>query len=149
MKEYRRRCYFGRMGQFFNSNISTRAVDICMLILRLFSGGFMLTHGIPKLQKLTSSSEIKFADPFGFGPVFSLALAVFAEVICSVLLMLGLGTRIASLFLIITMGVAAFHAHAADPFATKEKALLYLLIFTAILIIGPGRFSVDRSIAKR
>lgn len=103
----------------------------------------MLTHGYPKLEKLLAGGEIQFFDFMGIGAAASLALAVFAEVICSVLLALGLGTRLASIALAITMGVAAFLRHAEDPFAKKEQALLYLLIFLTLLVFGPGRYSLD------
>ena len=108
----------------------------------------MLVHGIPKLNKLTSGGEIKFADPFGFGPQISLGLAVFAEVICSIFIILGLGTRLAAIPLIITMAVAAFYAHANDPFATKEKPILFLIIFVMLMVFGSGRYSIDRLMTK-
>jgi putative oxidoreductase len=109
----------------------------------------MLTHGLPKLSRLTSGEEIKFADPFGFGPAVSLILVVFAEVICSVLIMLGLATRLASIPPIITMLVAAFHAHIDDPFGTKEKPLLFLLIFIVLLVFGSGKYSIDQKISRK
>ncbi len=109
----------------------------------------MLTHGTPKLIKLFSSEEIAFADPFGVGMGFTLALAVFAEFICSILVILGLGTRLAVIPLIITMFTAAFIIHAADPFSGKEMALLYLLTFTVILITGAGKHSLDFYWLKR
>ena len=42
------------------------------------------------------------------------------------------------------MLVAAFIQHAGDPFGSREKALLFALIFIAILLLGPGPFSVDK-----
>jgi putative oxidoreductase len=42
------------------------------------------------------------------------------------------------------MAVASFIAHGADDFGTKEKALLYLVSFVTIILVGPGKFSVDR-----
>jgi putative oxidoreductase len=109
----------------------------------------MLTHGLPKLGRLTSGNEIKFADPFGLGPALSLVLVVFAEVICTILIMLGLGTRLATIPLIAAMSVAAFHAHANDPFGTKEKPLLFVLVYIMLLVFGSGKFSVDRLISKK
>ncbi|WP_423128563.1 DoxX family protein [Gaoshiqia sp. Z1-71] len=120
--------------------------SLWLMILRVGSGAFMLTHGIPKIQLLLGGGEIAFADPFGLGPTISLILAVFAEVICSVLLILGVVTRLASVPLIVTMSVAAFYVHANDPFAGKEMALLYLLIFITILVYGSGRFALGRLI---
>lgn len=109
----------------------------------------MLTHGLPKLSRLTSEEEIKFADPFGFGPFMSLVLVVFAEVVCSILIILGLATRLASIPPIITMFVAAFHAHGNDPFGTKEKPLLFLLIFIVLLVFGSGKYSIDHKLSRK
>lgn len=109
----------------------------------------MLTHGVPKLMKLFSDAEIKFADPFGFGAVPSLLLAVFAEFFCSILIILGLGTRLATIPLLITMLVAAFHAHANDPFGSKEKPLLFALLYFLFLVFGGGKYSFDQWNNKR
>lgn len=103
----------------------------------------MLTHGFPKLLKLFGSEEIVFGDPIGIGMAMTLALAVFAEFICSILVILGLGTRLAAIPLMVTMFTAAFVVHAADPFQRKEMAILYLLIFTVLLISGGGKHSLD------
>jgi len=42
------------------------------------------------------------------------------------------------------MAVAAFIAHGADPFAKKEMALLYLVGFLTVALMGPGRYSIDQ-----
>ena len=123
--------------------------NIWLLILRVGGGAFMLTHGIPKLQTLFGGGEIAFADPFGIGATFSLILTVFAEVCCSVLLILGITTRLASIPLIITMSVAAFIIHGDDPFSNKEMGLLYLLIYLTILVYGGGKFALGRLVRGR
>ena len=104
----------------------------------------MLTHGFPKLMKLLAGGEIKFADPIGLGMGFTLFLAVFSEFLCSILIGIGLATRLATLPLMATMAIAVFVSHADDPFGSKEKALLYLLMFVVIFLAGPGKYSVDR-----
>lgn len=82
--------------------------DLGLLLVRLLSGGMMLTHGIPKIDRLMGEGPVKFADPFGLGPEISLVLVLFAEVACSILVMIGLKTRLATLPLMFTMLVAAF-----------------------------------------
>ena len=42
------------------------------------------------------------------------------------------------------MAVAAFIAHGADDFSTKEKALFYLVAFITIALLGPGKFGIER-----
>ncbi len=108
----------------------------------------MLTHGYPKLQRLLSG-EMRFGDPLGLGPEVSLVLAVFAEFVCAILIVLGLGTRLAAIPLIVTMSVAAFIAHGGDPFGRKEMALLYLVLYVVLLITGSGKFSLDQILNKR
>ena len=119
-----------------------------LLILRIGISAFMLTHGIPKLQGLLAGGELKFGDPIGIGVAPSLYLAIFAEVGCSVLLILGLGTRLAAIPLIITMLVAAFIVHAQDDFGTKEMSLHYLLVYVFLLFTGPGKYSIDSLIGR-
>ena len=118
--------------------------DVALLLLRVVFGGTMLiAHGWGKAEKLLAGGEIRFADPFGLGSEVSLALAVFAEVLCAGFLVIGLWTRWATIPLIITMAVALLVIHGDDPFAQQEKALLYLVAYLAILFLGPGRYAID------
>jgi putative oxidoreductase len=132
-----------------NEMLSTDAIDWAALILRVSSGVLMLTHGYPKMQKLFAGGEIQFADPIFIGMTASLALTVFAEVICSVFIILGLWTRLALIPLIITMLVAVLMIHASDPLDVKEHGLLYLFPYLATFLLGSGKFSVDNVLSKR
>lgn len=122
---------------------STLSKDIGLAILRIAPSAMMLTHGIPKLQKIIGGN-LEFGDPLGIGAAPSLFLAVIGEVICPLLIIIGFKTRWVAIPSAITMAVAAFIVHGTDDFATKEKALLYLVFFVSIILLGPGRFSVDR-----
>ncbi|GER60251.1 DoxX family protein [Patiriisocius marinus] len=121
----------------------TSTYHIGLLFLRVAFSGMMLTHGIPKLMKLVQGN-MEFGDPIGIGSVPSFILTVIAEAICPLLIIIGYRTRFASVPVIITMAVAAFIVHGADPLGTKEKALLYLFGFVAVALLGPGKHSVDR-----
>jgi putative oxidoreductase len=118
------------------------AADFGFLFLRVAVGTAMLTHGWPKVMNYTSRSG-SFADPYGFGSEVSMALTIFAEVVCSGLVILGLFTRLALIPLIITMATVTFVVLADDPFVKKEIAALYLIIFTTLFFTGPGKFSFD------
>lgn len=133
----------------FSYEKNSRATDLGLLFLRLTIGGLMLyRHGLPKLEKLLTEDPIKFADPLGTGPEIALFLAVFAELICAGLVMIGGLTRAATIPLIITMVVAVFVIHADDPFNKMEFGLLYLIPFIFLLITGAGRFSLDARFSK-
>jgi putative oxidoreductase len=117
--------------------------DIALLILRLALGGSMLlAHGLGKFQSFGENSA-QFPDPFGLGSPVSMGLAVFAEMFCSILIILGALTRVAAIPLIVTMGVAFFMIHGADPWNMKELSFVYLAGFIALFCLGAGRISVD------
>jgi putative oxidoreductase len=122
--------------------------DFGLLTVRLLSGGMMLTHGLPKFDRLFGEGPVKFADPFGLGPEISLGLVLFAEVGCSLLVMAGFKTRWATLPLLFTMLMAAFYAHGSDPFSDKELPLTFFTLFLSILISSGGRFSLDGWLGK-
>lgn len=124
-------------------------VNVALLFLRIAIGVFMLTHGTAKLISLFGGGPVQFADPIGIGPAASLALATFAEFACSVLVIFGVATRFAVIPLITTMIVAGLIVQAGDPFAEKEKALLFLVVFITLAIAGAGNISVDRLIYKK
>ena len=116
--------------------------DLGLLILRLFAGGLMLTHGFPKLQMLLAGN-FQFADPIGVGMELTLVLSVFAEFLCAILVILGFFTRLAVVPLIINMAVAFFIVHSPDPLQVKELALIYLIVFITLFFTGPGQYSID------
>ncbi len=122
----------------------SKSNDLALLVLRLAFGGIMLySHGYPKLMQLLGGGEIQFMNFLGLGTPTSLALAVFAEVVCTFLLILGAFTKLATIPLIITMLVAAFYANAGNPFGDREMSLLYLFAYVALLFSGAGWYSVD------
>ncbi|TDS13652.1 putative oxidoreductase [Maribacter caenipelagi] len=122
---------------------NTLLKDIGLAFFRIAVSAMMLTHGLPKFQKLISG-DFKFADPFGIGETPSLFLAVIGEFICPILIIIGFKSRLAAIPVAITMAVAAFITHGADDFGTKEKALFYLVAFITISLVGPGKFGIDK-----
>ena len=137
------------MKNLFYRSLETANTNIALLFLRLTAALLIFTHGLPKLNMLFSDQPVQFMDVLGMGMILSLGLSAFAEGISSVLVFFGLATRIALIPLVINMLVAAFYVHADDPFATKEKALLFSVIFISLLISGPGKYSLDHLFMKR
>jgi len=117
--------------------------NLVLLVARLGVAGLMLTHGWPKLQMLLNGGEIKFADPLGIGMTTSLVLVIFAEMVCSILIGIGLKTRLATIPLLINMATAGFIHHASDPIGAKEKTFLFMIIYLFLLLKGSGRISID------
>lgn len=118
--------------------------DLGLLALRVGAGGMLLYgHG---WRKLTHFSELatSFSDPLHVGSGLSLAMAVFAEVFCAAAVALGLLTRYAAAPIVFMLVVAGFVVHAGDPWARRELAFVYLVPFVAIVLLGGGRFALDR-----
>lgn len=136
------------MKTIFKVTPATPSLDTALLIARVGIAVLMLTHGLSKLAML-DQSPIQFMDFMGLGAGPTLVLTIGAEVVCSILILMGLATRAAVIPLILTMLVAIFIAHGADPFAIKEKAILFLLVYVVLLLTGSGRYSVDKLISQR
>lgn len=123
------------------------AVNWGVLILRVGISFLMLTHGYAKLNKFISGNHA-FADPIGIGEELSLVLTIGAEFFGSILLIIGLGSRLVLISLLFTMLVILFVVHANDPFDKKEHALLFIIPYLTLLFTGPGRFSFDKKLFK-
>ncbi|NRF40254.1 DoxX family protein [Pedobacter foliorum] len=136
------------MRKLFNTNFNNEGIHFMLLVTRIAIAAFMLTHGLQKLPWLLAGGEIQFADPIGVGQATSLVLTVFAEVVCSILVLLGLGTRLAVIPLIITMLVAILIIHAPDAFEKKELAVHFLVTYLFLLVAGSGKYSVDHLISR-
>ena len=117
--------------------------DLALLILRVGFGGFMLTHGIPKLSKL-SNLPINFPDPLGITSTASYAGTIIADVVAPRLIIFGIKTKLASIPVIFTMAIAAFVVHANDDLGRKELAILYMIAFIVIFLAGPGKYAIDK-----
>lgn len=130
------------MKKLMSTRYSAGVFNVAMLLMRVVFGGMMIHYGY---QKLTHFNEmVKMSTPmFGMSPTTVMALLVFAEFFCAMFIILGLFTRLAAIPLVISFSVALFKAHHADVFGDGEKAALYLGAFLIILLLGPGKASVD------
>jgi len=135
------------MKRLLSTNYSTAAFNLATLLLRLGMGGLMLPHGYDKLIHFNQYRG-KFINFLGMGTTLSLALAIFAEFFCAMFLVMGLFSRIVLIPLIIGISVALFKAHHGQIFGDGEHAGLFLFGFLALLLLGPGKISVDGMTGK-
>lgn len=136
------------MSFLFSARSNATLNHLWLLIYRITLSVFMMTHGLPKLNRLLSGDIAGFPDPFGIGSTMSLVLAVSGEVIAPVMVLLGLSTRFATIPVLVAMATAAFLIHGDDPFRQKELALLFLTGFLTILIMGGGKYSLDHLLGR-
>lgn len=128
---------------------------IGFLWLRILMGIGIATHGYSKIFSGEELGEgvrklAGYIESMGLPlPYLSAWLAAISEFLGGILIAIGFGTRISALFVFITMTVAAFIAHKSDPFAKKELALAYWTIAGALILTGPGIFSLDGILWKK
>lgn len=135
------------MRKLLSTKYSAGAFSMAMLLVRLVAGILMMNHGYDKLVhfKETAAHMPSF---LGIGQTPTTALVVFAEFFCALFVIIGLFTRFACVPLIICMCYALFVVHGGDTFGKGELPALFLGAFIALLLVGPGRASVDGLIGK-
>ena len=127
--------------------------DIGKLILRFSIAALMLFHGFSKL--FNGIDGIKFLVTNAGLPEFIAYGVYMGEVVFPILIILGLFTRISSLFFALTMVFAIFLAHSSELFVLEETGgllielpLIYLLTSISIMFIGAGKYSLDARCKK-
>jgi putative oxidoreductase len=139
--------FHGLMKGILSTRYTAWSFNLAMFLLRLTLGALMIPHGFDKMVNFKEYSR-DFMNFLGMGGTFSLALAVFAEFFCSLFLVMGLFTRLTVIPLIVTMLVAVFKAHDGAVFGDGEHGMLFLAGFVVILLVGPGKASVDGIMGK-
>lgn len=136
------------MKKLMSTRYSAGAFNFAMLLLRFSVGILMMHHGYDKLVHF-GEKQSKFMNFLGLGQTVSLCLVIFAEFFCSLFLILGLFTRLSVIPLIVTMAVVLFQVHKGDIFGDDgQAAALFLSAYLSILIVGPGKISVDGMAGK-
>lgn len=122
-------------------------LDLGLLVLRVGFGGLLALHGLDKVLNYAERAA-SFPDPLGIGQANSLHGAIVCELVFSLLVLVGVFTRLSTIPVIFNMIVATSVTWEGRQFflpapGAREGALVFLIPFVAILCAGPGRFSVD------
>jgi putative oxidoreductase len=120
-----------------------RAQDLGLLFLRVSGGLFLLwVHGLPKLLNYNAQLQV-IEDPFHLGANATLMLAIFAEVLCPLLIIAGVLVRLACLPILAVLLIALMVVHAQWSLDEGQFGWLLLILFTSVLIAGPGRLALN------
>lgn len=134
--------------KLLSTSYSDGAFNFALLVQRVATGLLMLIgHGLPKISKFNDLSS-SFSDPLHIGHRQSLILVILAELFCSMLMVLGLFTRIVAFVLVLDLSVAVFIYHHGQPLNSVDLGAIYLTSVFTIMILGPGRVSVDGMMGK-
>ncbi|WP_285131316.1 DoxX family protein [Leclercia adecarboxylata] len=124
-------------------------IDLGLFFLRIAGSLLLLyVHGLPKIVHF-SEELTRIEDPFGFGPYFSLIPAIVAEVICPILILFGVATRVACVPIVAVLLVAMLVVHPGWSIAEGQFGWLLLIIFTTLAITGPGAWRVRSRATER
>ena len=146
------------MRKLFSVHYNETTLNIGLFLLRLTVGVAMAFYGYHKLTHFSEMAHSDFWEKnvnfLGKGGAISLGLTVFAELICSFLLILGLLTRLALVPLLICMGYIVYVLDKNQIVSAGEHgyelnhAFFYFAIYLVLLLTGPGKWSLDRFISK-
>lgn len=91
-----------------------------------------------------------FLSAHGVGaPLFAAMLSVYAQFIAGICYMLGFGTRLAAIVMIINFITALWIVHTGDTFQEAFQALTMLFASALFLFTGGGKLSVDEWLKTR
>lgn len=125
------------------------AADAALLWLRVCTSVWVLVvHGLPKLLDFNAQLAL-IEDPFHLGAVPTLSLAILAEVLCPLLIIAGVLVRLACLPMLAVLAVALVFVHPEWTLAEGQFAWLLLILFTTILIGGPGQWALGARLPGR
>ncbi|PIB42871.1 LysR family transcriptional regulator [Pseudomonas sp. 2822-15] len=116
-----------------------------LLFLRVSASLFLLwVHGLPKLLHYSQQLTL-IEDPFHLGAHVTLCLAIGAEVVCPLLIIAGFWVRLACLPILAVLLVALLVVHPEWSLFEGQFGWLLLILFSSILIAGPGRLALGHA----
>jgi putative oxidoreductase len=124
---------------------------LVFLLIRLWMAEIFFRSGLLKIQNL-SGAIFLFSDvhPVPLLPPWLAAyLATAVELVCPVLLVLGLATRLAALPMLIMVLVIQFVVGAADPAFQLTEHYYWMFLLAVIITKGAGTLSIDQLLARR
>ena len=121
--------------------------DLGLTIVRIFAGIIIIPFGMEMFDAEAMSGYTKWLTDIGIPlPGFMAYVGKVAELVGGIFLILGLLTRLASVFLMITMAVITFVMSSGS---ITDMTFLLLLLFAVYLFAGGGKYSVDALIGKK
>lgn len=137
-------------NQKINNIAENYLAPLLLLGLRLFIAQIFFKSGLIKISNLETTTllfEYEYAIPY-LNPSFAAYSATFFELICPILLILGLASRIATLPLIVMTLVIQFIVYAGSENAAQYFTyhLNWFLALAAIFCFGAGPISLDKFI---
>lgn len=130
----------------------SRYSDWAPVFLRVAIGLIFIAHGQPKLfGGLDNVEKMLTGLGFPWPGFFALVLAI-VEFFGGILILIGLFTRYAAALIFIEMAVAILKVHLPHGLTGRggyEFPLSLLVGALALMLLGPGKISIEKTILKR
>ena len=147
------------MKKLFSLSSHPLQLDLGLLLIRIIIVVLMVFYGYEKFIHFDTMAASDFwaknVNFLGFTGKVPLALTVFAELFCSILLIIGLFTRWSLIPLLICMAyifivIADLHIVNTSENGTEfNPAFVYFVIYAALFFTGPGKYSADYLLSKK
>lgn len=120
----------------------SKRFDYALLFLRMFIGAILTLHVIGKLQAY--NAVIGDYPPLLFGDsVVSFVILTALEALFAAMIMCGIWTNFAAFIMAMGMFVDAFIVYPTLGWLGVERQILYVGIYTVLVIAGGGRYALD------
>lgn len=137
-------------------NLDIAAPWLAPLALRLLLAKEFWDAGMAKLNSNNGFADIQSQFPFPFNMLpaeFSWQLATTFEIVGSVALIIGLGTRFFAASLSFLTLIAIYAIHLGHGYTISEGGwklpLIYLVMLLPLILAGPGKLSLDHVLRQR
>ncbi|QOL82769.1 DoxX family protein [Pseudooceanicola spongiae] len=127
--------------------IDTRTAPYAVLLLRVITGVYMLTHGLIKLFVFTPAGTAGYFQSIGL-PGWLGVVTMVIEIVGGIALVLGLGTRLVALIMVPVLLGAALFGHGGNGFTFSnagggwEYPVLWAFVMAAIAGLGDGAYAL-------
>ena len=123
--------------------------NVSMLVFRvLVSIELMIAHGLKKVGVGVATAE-HVPNPIHLPDAVNQAFATAANLFFPVLVILGFFTRLSVLPILAVTLTGYFLVHWNDSLLVKDTPFMYSAVYLLILVLGPGKYSVDYFINKK
>ncbi|MBK0368325.1 DoxX family protein [Flavobacterium agrisoli] len=123
--------------------------NIALLFFRVvLSLELIIVHGFKKLGIGVPIAEV-VPNPLSLPEVLNQSFATAANIVFPFFIMLGVLTRLSTLPILAVTLTGYFVLHAQDNLLIRDVPFMYSIAYLFILLVGPGKFSVDFLIYKK
>ena len=135
------KCY-----QWLRSDLGSGLNNYIIFIFRVIVAlELIVVHGLKKIGIATETTEI-VANPFGLPYLLNEILAITASLICPLFVIVGFGTRLASIPIVVMTLTGFLIVHSGETWVERDIPFMYTMAFLLIAFTGGGRCSLDNII---